>query len=268
MDGDFWAAGVRRRRLAPTTVTTSPGAVYAGSPLVTPLYPAYEHEFRLSEQASTLIYAAPLSGSLVALSEVCRLLYPIGRRSTSFSMPAVAVLNTAIFVPAVHLAGLTLWALACGLLAQFVPGPLRAVSFVPRLGIPHSVRFAFSEPAAAAVAIFALLGSYVARIPKLVANSMREHSPALSRAVVGAAFALAVSVIAIRALKSRAATSAGLGLLPVSLALLRWARSRASIAVPGFATALCGIASALGFQGSMQENKTDGTGRSTCRARI
>jgi predicted MFS family arabinose efflux permease len=187
---------------------------------------------------------------------------------------------------AVNLAGLAAGALIAGLLAQFAPWPLRTVfvvyvlvlagtaamtaracetvdhparrfaelSFEPRIGVPAGLYMAFVAPAVTAFATFALLGFYAALLPNLMQNSMHTHSAALSGAVVAELFAAStITVIATRTLGARVAMSAGLWLLPPSLALLLWAQVAGSIALLIVATALGGVASALGFRGSLQE---------------
>ncbi|MDR6495180.1 MFS family permease [Paraburkholderia terricola] len=326
------AAARRRRRFTLAAVTTLLGAIYAGSPLVTPLYPLYQHAFGLSELTLTLIYAAYMIGNLVALFAFGRLSDQVGRRGVSLAALAVAILSTLLFLlavdtswlfaaratsglaigvgaatatawiaelyppqnkaaasrtaAAVNLAGLTVGPLVAGLLAQFVRWPLRTVfvvyllvllgllactvftedtvthraralrdvSFMPRLGVPRNLRIAFVAPVATAFAIFALLGFYAALIPGLLANSMHQHSPAVGGAIVAEVFAVAAgTVIVTRTLQPRTAMSTGLWLLPVSLAMLLWAQITASMAGLVVATALCGISSALGFRGSLQE---------------
>jgi hypothetical protein len=109
-------------------------------------------------------------------------------------------------------------------------------------------------PAVTAFATFALLGFFAALLPNLIANSMHLHSPALSGALVAELFAAStITVIVTPTLAARTAMFAGLWLLPPSLALLLWAQFVASVMVLTSATALCGIAAALGFRGSLQE---------------
>ncbi|MEM5434422.1 MFS transporter [Paraburkholderia diazotrophica] len=308
------------------------GVLYAGSPLVTPLYPIYQRAFGLSELTVTLVYAAYVIGNLGALFAFGRVSDRAGRRPVSLLVVAVAIVSTLLFLFAVHpawlfvaraasglaigvgaatatawiaelhpaddkaaasrlaaavnLAGLAAGALIAGLLAQFAPWPLRTVfvvyalvlagaaamtaracetvdrparrlaelSFEPRVGVPAGLYMAFVAPAVTAFATFALLGFYAALLPNLMQNSMHTHSAALSGAVVAELFAAStVTVIATRTLGARVAMSAGLWLLPPSLALLLWAQIAGSIALLVVATALGGVASALGFRGSLQE---------------
>jgi MFS family permease len=308
------------------------GVLYAGSPLVTPLYPLYEEQFGLSELMVTLIYAAYVIGNLGALFAFGKVSDRAGRRFVSLAVLAVAIASTLLFLfatdsawlfvaravsglaigvgaatatawiaelhpspdkapasrlaAAVNLIGLAAGALAAGLLAQYAPWPLRTVfvvylvvlaataaltaparetverrarsmkelSFEPRIGIPPELRIAFIAPAVTAFATFALLGFYAALLPNLLANSMHRHSPALSGAIVAELFiASAITVTATPMLTARAAMFAGLWLLPPSLAVLLWAQATGSVAWLIAATALSGIASALGFRGSLQE---------------
>ncbi|MEM5385069.1 MFS transporter [Paraburkholderia phymatum] len=308
------------------------GVLYAGSPLVTPLYPLYQRAFGLSELMVTLVYAAYVIGNLGALFAFGRVSDRAGRRPVSLVVVAVAFVSTLLFLFAVHpawlfvaraasglaigvgaatatawiaelhpaddkaaasrlaaavnLAGLAAGVLIAGLLAQFAPWPLRTVfvvyvlvlagtaamtaracetvdhparrladlSFEPRIGVPAGLYMAFVAPAVTAFATFALLGFYAALLPNLMQNSMHTHSTALSGAVVAELFAAStVTVIATRTLGARVAMSAGLWLLPPSLALLLWAQVAGSIALLVVATALGGVASALGFRGSLQE---------------
>jgi MFS family permease len=187
---------------------------------------------------------------------------------------------------AVNLAGLAVGVLVAGLLAQYAPWPLRTVfvvylavlllmaaatavaretvesparsasrlSFEPHIGVPPRLRVAFTTAAVTAFATFALLGFYAALLPNVLAQSMQLHSPALSGAIVAELFAVsAVTVVATPMLAARTAMLSGLWLLPPSLGLLLWAQVASSIAWLIAATALCGIATALGFRGSLQE---------------
>jgi len=308
------------------------GVIYAGSTLVTPLYPLYQREFGLSDLAITLVYAAYVIGNLAALLVFGHVSDQAGRRPVSLFVLAVAISSTVLFVLATHpallyiaraasglaigvgaatatawiaelhsatdkapasrlaaavnLGGLAAGVLMAGLIAQFALWPLRTVffvyllvflsavalttlaretvespidtssqlSFAPRIGVPSELRVAFAAPAVTAFATFALLGFYAALLPNLLANSMRIHSPALSGAVVAELFAVsAITVVATPMLAARVAMFAGLWLLPPSLALLLWAQVAKSFALLIPATALCGIASALSFRGSLQE---------------
>ncbi|MFC0399393.1 MFS transporter [Paraburkholderia rhizosphaerae] len=320
------------RRTSLTTAALVLGVLYAGSPLLTPLYPLYQQAFGISELMVTLIYAAYVIGNLGALFACGRVSDEAGRQRVSLSVLAVAVVSTLLFLfattpawlfvaraacglaigvgaatatawiaelhpakdnaaasrlaAAVNLAGLAGGVLVAGLLAEFVRWPLRTVfvvylvvlaatvaltafaretvahpatrladmSFKPRIGVPAQIRLAFVATAFTAFATFGLLGFYAALLPNLLQNSMHQHSPALSGAVVAELFAVStLTVLVTRTLSARAAMSAGLWLLPPSLALLLWAQVEGSIAWLIAATASGGVAAALGFRGSLQE---------------
>ncbi len=308
------------------------GALYAGSTIVTPLYPLYQREFGLSDLTIALVYATYVIGNLAALFVFGRISDQAGRRPVSLTVLAVSAVSTLLFVFAVHpallflaraasglaigvgaatatawiadlygatdkapasrlaaavnLAGLAVGVLAAGLLAQFAPWPLHTVyaiyllvlvvtavltartretvgtsarsskrlSYKPRVGVPPEARAAFVAPAVTAFATLALLGFYAALLPNLLANSMHMHSPALSGAVVAEIFVVGAATVALApTLASRTTMFIGLWLLPPSLALLMWAQFAGSMVLLISATALCGIASAFGFRGSLQE---------------
>ena len=307
-------------------------AIYAGSTIVTPLYPLYQRAFNVSEVTITLVYATYVVGNLVALFAFGRISDQAGRRLVSLLVLAVAGVSTLLFLfavdpamlfvgraasglaigvgaatvtawiadlypaddkarasrlaAAVNLAGLAVGVAASGLLAQFAPWPLRSVyaiyllvllvsavltararetiesparsseqlSLRPRVGVPADARLAFVAPAVTAFATLALLGFYAALAPNLLAQSMHLHSPAVSGAIVAELFAAsAVTVMVAPMFSAQTTMFIGLWLLMPSLALLLWAQVAASLAVLIAATALCGVASAFGFRGSLQE---------------
>jgi MFS family permease len=308
------------------------GVIYAGSTMVTPLYPLYQRRFGLSELAITLVYATYVTGNLAALFAFGHISDQAGRRPVSLVVLGGAILSALVFLCAIdpamlfvaralsglaigvgaasatawiaelhtdadkarasrlaaaaNFAGLAAGVLGAGLLAQFAPWPLRTpfavylavlaltlastmlacetvatrarraghVSFAPRIGVPGHARAAFVAPGMTAFASFALLGFYAALAPGLLARDMHIASPAASGAVVAEVFgASAITVIATPMLAARTAMSAGLWLLPAGLALLLWAQAWGSFAWLVLATALCGVACALGFRGSLQE---------------
>lgn len=308
------------------------GVIYAGSTIVTPLYPLYQRTFGVSEVTITLVYATYVIGNLGALFAFGRISDQAGRRLVSLLVLAVGGVSTLLFLfaehpamlfiaraasglaigvgaatatawiadlhrcadkafasrlaAAVNLVGLAVGVLVSGLLAQFAPQPLRTVyviyavlllvtaavvartretvesparvsgqlSLKPRVGVPADARVAFIAPAVTAVATFALLGFYAALAPNLLASSMRMHSPALSGAVVAELFAAgAIAVVATPMLAPKLTMFIGLWLLLPSLGLLLWAQIAGSLALLIATTALCGIATAFGFRGSLQE---------------
>lgn len=323
------ALGGRASLIAAATLL---GAIYAGSTILTPLYPLYQSRFDLSDVVITLVYATYVIGNLAALFAFGRISDQAGRRPISLIVLAVAIFSTIVFLfairpamlfiaraasglaiavgaatttawiaelhagddkasasrlaAAVNLLGLAVGALVAGLLARFMPWPLHTVfvvylvvllimaavtaiaretvqspanssaqmSFKPHIVVPANLRVAFTAPALTAFATFALLGFYAALVPGLLAHSMHIHSPAISGAVVAELFFIsALTVVATSMLAARNAMLSGLWLLAPSLGLLLWAQIASSIALLLVATAVCAIASALGFRGSLQE---------------
>lgn len=308
-------------------------AIYAGSTIVTPLYPLYQRAFGVSEVTITLVYATYVVGNLGALFAFGRLSDQAGRRLVSLLVLAVGGASTLLFLFAVHpamlflaraasglaigvgaatvtawiadlhpnadkadasrlaaavnLVGLAVGVFVSGMLARFAPWPLHLVyalyllvllittaviartretvdspvregaerlSLKPRIGIAPQARLAFVAPAVTAFATFALLGFYAALAPNLLASSMHLRSPAVSGAIVAELFvASAAAVVAAPMVAPRVIMFIGLWLLAPSLALLLWAQFAGSLALLILATALCGIASAFGFRGSLQE---------------
>jgi Major Facilitator Superfamily len=130
---------------------------------------------------------------------------------------------------------------------------LRQVSLEPRLGVPAGIRHKFIAPAATAFATFAFVGFYAALAPSILADGLHVKNHAVAGAVVFELFIVAmVAVIATRRLDSRTTMLGGLALLVPSLALVVAAEFFASMPVLLAATALSGVAAALGYRGSLQ----------------
>ncbi|MFX1675788.1 MFS transporter [Paraburkholderia sp. A2WS-5] len=312
------------------------GVLYAGSTLVTPLYPLYQRAFGLADLTATLIYATYVIGNLGALLFFGGVSDQAGRRRVSLAVLAMAGLSTVLFLcavdpvllfvaraasglgigvgaatatawiaelhpsadkagasrlaAAVNLAGLAAGVLISGLLARFAPWPLHTVFVVyllalagmgawvahacetvqrkheralqgaspaalkPRIAVPRALWGAFVAPAVTAFATFALLGFYAALLPNLLARDLHLGSPAWSGLVIAELFAAgALTVVLAPRFAAHVAMSAGLWLLLPSLAMLLWAQAAASLALLVAATALCGVATALGFRGSLQQ---------------
>src|SRR4051794_6070455 len=73
------------------------GALFAGSALPTPLYVIYKQQFGLSQITLTLIYAAYVLGNMAALLSFGRLSDQIGRRPSSVTAMAVAIISALVF---------------------------------------------------------------------------------------------------------------------------------------------------------------------------
>jgi len=187
---------------------------------------------------------------------------------------------------AANFIGLAIGPLVAGLLAAFAPWPLH-LSFVlylvvllaiggailftpetvgqpvrragelslkPRLGVPAKIRLQFVSPAVTAFAVFALIGFYAALLPNLLAQSLHQKSPAVSGAVVFGLFAISAACVWLTArFTSRTATFASLGLLLPSVWLLVAAELAHSMTLLICATAVAGLAAALGYRGSLEE---------------
>jgi MFS family permease len=193
--------------------------------------------------------------------------------------------RAAMVASAANLAGLALGALMAGLLATYVPWPLRssyvvylcllllliaivrsapetvdepvrsfgALSLRPRIGIPRGIRLAFVAPATMAFAAFSLGGFYAALLPGLLEQGLHQSDPAVIGGVVAAFFATAaVTASATGKLGSRSSMLIALGLLGLGLGLLLSAEARRSMTLLMIATVVAGAAMALGYRGSLQ----------------
>jgi MFS family permease len=193
--------------------------------------------------------------------------------------------RAALLMTSANFAGLALGPLVAGLLAQYAPWPLRlsyaiqlAALFCvgvlvwatretvtspdrqlahlrlrPRLDVPRAILVEFVAPAVTLFGTMALIGFYAALLPSLLAERLHQTNHAVGGTVVFWLFAVAVAgVILSRRLESRKAMLVGLGLLVPSLALLVLAQLLRSMPVLLVGTTLAGIASALGYRGSLQ----------------
>lgn len=123
----------------------------------------------------------------------------------------------------------------------------------PRLGVPRQIRIAFIAPAVTAFATFALIGFYAALIPSLLRDGLEQSSPLMAGLVVFELFGVAAAVAATTGgLAERGAMLSGLALLPPSLAMLVAAQMLRSMLLLLGAAALAGVASALGYRGSLE----------------
>jgi MFS family permease len=193
----------------------------------------------------------------------------------------VAAAVTAAFA---NFVGLAVGPLLAGALAQFAPWALRlsyivylpmlvAIAIVilatpetvakrarrmadlslrPRLGVPKAIRLPFLSPAVTAFATFALIGFYAAVVPNLLAERLHKTGPVVAGLVVFELFAVAALITAVTGnVRNRLAMLGGLGLLPPGLALLVVAEMQQSMPLLLVATAIGGIAAALGYRGSL-----------------
>jgi MFS family permease len=190
-----------------------------------------------------------------------------------------------VYTTAGNFAGLALGALAAGLLAAYLPWPLRlsyaiylgvlcVVGFAvarapetvprpaksaaqlalrPRLGVPRELLGTFVAPAAIAFATFAVIGYYAALIPSLMAQALQQRSPAAGGAVMALLASLgAAAGVLTRSLSSRTAMLVGSALLLPGLALLPSAEGLHSFTLLLCGTLITGPATMLGYRGSLQ----------------
>lgn len=133
------------------------------------------------------------------------------------------------------------------------PSATGKISFAPKVGVPSEIRAQFAAPAVAAFGTFALIGFYAALIPTVLAADMHERSVLIEGAVVSELFAVtAATIVATRALGSRAAMLGALWSLLPSIALLLLAQSTHSMTLLLVAAGCGGVAAGLGYRGSLQ----------------
>jgi len=127
------------------------------------------------------------------------------------------------------------------------------VSFRPRVSVPEQIRAKFIAPAVTGFGSMALVGFYAALAPTLLANQLHITNHAIAGAVfVELAVVVAGAIVATRSLASRSAMLIALALMLPSVALLVAAQLAKSFALLIIATALCAVASGLGYRGSLQ----------------
>jgi MFS family permease len=186
---------------------------------------------------------------------------------------------------AANVSGLAIGPLLSGFLAQAAPWPLRLpwliylgmlivitifvlrvpetvrertrrwceIALRPRIGVPEGIRLPFIAPAATAFATFALLGFYFALIPSLLIHDLHQKAPLVAGAVLfELSSIIAIITVATHRLSSRASMFGGLILLIPSLALLILAQVLHAMPMLLGAAALAGIASAMGYRGSLE----------------
>ena len=123
----------------------------------------------------------------------------------------------------------------------------------PRLGVPAGIRMSFVSPAATAFATFALLGFYAALIPGVLGESLHQSGPLVAGAIVFELFVVATATTVLTGnVTSRKAMLCGLALLPPALGLLVGAEVMRSMVLLVTAAAVGGVASALGYRGSLE----------------
>jgi MFS family permease len=184
-----------------------------------------------------------------------------------------------------NLAGLMAGGLLAGLLATWVPWPLRLsyvvnlviaaallilmsrapetverpvrslreISLRPRIGVPKGIRLAFISPATMAFTGFALGGFYAALAPGILSNALHATQPISAGVTVAAFFGIAALVAALtQKLQGRRVILVALALLIVGLGLLVLTEAMRSFWLLGFATIVTGASMGLSYRGSLQ----------------
>ena len=175
------------------------GVLYAGSTLLTPLYPLYRQAFGFSQLTLTLIYSAYVLGNLTALLLFGRLSDQVGRRAVNLAAVLISACATVVFVLAASaawlFAGRIVSGLAIGLgatattawLAELTPDKRRATVYAAEanfvglaLGalpagvlatyLPWPLRLSYLIY----LALLLLMGFAVARTPETVSRPVRS----------------------------------------------------------------------------------------------
>jgi len=192
--------------------------------------------------------------------------------------------RAAIITTSTNFIGLGAGALMAGLLAQYAPWPLRLtfvvylallalvalliwrtretvsspgrlvdVSLRPRLSVPDNIRAQFVAPAVTGFGAMALVGFYAALAPSILAQQLHvtNHAEAgglfFELSIVAAA-----TIVGTARLSARFTMLAALALMIPAVALVVAAQIYASMALMIVATAVCGVAGALGYRGGLQ----------------
>jgi predicted MFS family arabinose efflux permease len=193
--------------------------------------------------------------------------------------------RASMFAAEANFLGLALGALPAGLLAAYLPWPLRLsyliylgvlcivaalvahapetvservrtlgqLSLRPRLGVPRRLWGSFLAPAVIGFATFAVVGYYLALIPSLLAHALSLKNPAVGGAVVALLSLLgAATGMLTRQLSSRTAVLLGSALLLPGIALLPCAEGLHSLVLLLCGTAITAPATMLGYRGSLE----------------
>jgi len=133
------------------------------------------------------------------------------------------------------------------------PGGLWSVSFRPNVSVPSQIRTKFVAPAVTGFGAMALVGFFAAIGPSVLAQDLHVTNHAVAGALFfELAIVVAATIVVTRSLSSQVAMLAGLGLMIPSVVLVVLAEVFASMWLLLVATATCGIASGLGYRGSLQ----------------
>ena len=143
-----------------------------------------------------------------------------------------------------------------GLVPETVVRPKRSmkdISITPRVSVPSQIRPQFVAPAVTGFGAMALVGFYAALAPTVLADQLHITNHAVAGVVfLELAIVVAGAILATRRLASRTAMLAALALMLPSVVALVAAQLAASMPLLLVATAICAVASGLGYRGSLQ----------------
>lgn len=131
--------------------------------------------------------------------------------------------------------------------------PILDISIRPRISVPPEIRARFISPAITGFGALALVGFYAALLPSLLANQLHVANHAVAGLIfLELAVVVAGAILATQSLSSRSSMLLALALMPPSVMLIIAAQLAASMALLIVATAVCAVAAALGYRGSLQ----------------
>lgn len=193
--------------------------------------------------------------------------------------------HATVIATSANFVGLGMGALISGVLAEYLPFPLQLpfivylVALIPvtalvwltretvrnpvqniaqislwaRLSVPSEIRAQFVAPAVTGFGVTSLVGFYAAIVPSLLAEQLHEPNHATAGVVfLELAAVVALSIVATHSLSSRLAMLVALALMFPGVGLLVTAQITASMPILIVATAVCGVATGLGYRGSLQ----------------
>ena len=130
---------------------------------------------------------------------------------------------------------------------------IKDISITPRVSVPPEIRSKFVAPAVTGFGAMALVGFYAALAPTLLASQLQITNHAVAGAIfLELAIVVAGAIVATRSLSSRSAMLAALALMLPSVAVLVAAQLVKSMTILVISTAICAVASGLGYRGSLQ----------------
>jgi MFS family permease len=131
--------------------------------------------------------------------------------------------------------------------------PMQDISLRPQVSVPPDIRARFVAPAVTGFGALALVGFYAALVPSLLADQLQVANHAVAGVIfLELAVFVAGAILATQSFSSRSSMLLALALMPPSVALIVAAQWKASMILLIAATAVCAVAAALGYRGSLQ----------------